>query len=575
MRLLKDERDSKNAFVVLDQLDQGWSTKSFPHLISDRQLYVADNVVFNRDGLVSKRPGSQAYGHLAGQNGKTGSGVASQSGARFYPVTGSPYLMVQSGGALYKAQDNTGTFSAIAGAALSATNAARYQQVFDPDLSTGAATGMIVVDGVHTPQVWDGVNWTAVRTGAGWLPNGATGFPITPGLVAQWKYHTVYAGEPTDPTAVYISDALRPEAFTGFSMTDSAGTNYTAYYPAGRNTGSGVITGIAVVNAFLVVFYSNMIVIGYNTGTYGAYEFEWITLSAKLGCVAPSSIVSFDTYVVFFAGDAFFATDGENIVKLPDLIPSVYATTAQSAFPCEMYNKNLVVGARHGDQYWASYDNIGDGVLHAIVVFDRSANGGWSFGAASGGAWSRFPTGMPLSWAVECRGPGDSSFPIYWGSSVGDQIAQYDTGVYSDLGADIAMEIRCKAFLLENPVSIKDVQAIWVLATFPQLASQANFTVTAYPFVVTDLSNPNTSSAPSITFNINNQEVLYGDGTLYGQGALYGFAGTILTDVQCGQPPQDAKGYIFQPGIREKSSFPFNIIALVPEVIIDDPLVYS
>lgn len=573
MRLIPDKSQPNNAWLVLDQLDQGWSTRSFPHLISDRQLYVADNVVFNRDGLISKRPGSKAYGYLASHNGQTGSGVKSLSGFRFYPASGDPYLITQSNGQLYASQDVTGLLTAIAGATVSSTNTARYEQVYDPDAGTGA-TVVIVVDGAQVPHTWDGTTWRAVKTtpagGINYLPPKISGGGyITPAFVKNWKYHLVYAGDPTDPTAVYIGDALNPEKFNGTALTDSAGNNTNQYYPAGRNTGSGAITGLAVIGQFLIVFYSNRIEVGYNTGTYGAYEFQWFTLSSKLGCVAPNSIVEFDSYVVFFSGDGFFATDGQTIIKLPDEIPSVYAASAQSAFPSEMYNKNIVVGARRGEQYLASYDNVGDGVQHSVVCFDRSANGGWTFGGNSaGGAWSRFPTGMPISWGVECRGPGDPNFPFYWGSSVADQIAQYDVGTYSDLGADIGIEVRCKAFLMDNPLVIKTVQSVWIIAAFPQLASQTSYAVIANPYVITDISNPSQSDVEPVTFNVNNSEVLFGNGAHYGDGSIYGIQSDVLTNVKKGFPPQDAKGYVFQVGFTEKSSFPFNVIAIVPELVI-------
>jgi len=576
MKLIKQEDTERTFWAVLDQLDQGWSTRSFPHLISDRNLYLANNVVFNRDGLISKRPGNVAWASNVGGTGVTGSGVASQSGARFYPPGGTPKLLVQSGGKLYAGQDSVGTFTAIS-SSISSTNTARYQQMYDPDMSTGAAPAMFIVDGASVPKVWDGTNYVSVQTGTGgsgsfnYLPNNPGGSPITPAYVTQWKYHLVYAGEPTDPTAIYISDALRPERFNGYSIVDSAATPYTQYYPGGRDGTAGVITGISVVNQYLIIFYTSQIVVGYNTGTYGAYEFEFFPLTTGLGNIAPNSLVNFGGYIVFFGGDAFYATDGQNVVKIPDEIPSVYANTSASAFPSEMYNKNIVVGARRGDQYWASYDNVGNGTQTAIVVFDRAANGGWSFGSSSGGAWSKYSSGMPMSWGLECRGPGDSTFPFYWGSSAADQIGWFDTGVYSDFGNAITMEIQTKAFLLDNPITVKDVQSMWVVAAFPNITNNANFVVQAYPYVITDLSNPSQSQAPAINFSIQNSVALYGGGEHYGDGTLYGFTQSILTNVKRGQPPQDSKGYIFQCGIRESSTNAFNIVSIIAEVIVDNP----
>jgi len=95
------------------------------------------------------------------------------------------------------------------------------------------------------------------------------------------------------------------------------------------------------------------------------------------------------------------------------------------------------------------------------------------------------------------------------------------------------------------------------------------------PYVNTDLSSPTQSNASPPTFTIANTEAIYGDGAHYGDGTLYGFQGNILTSVKKTYPAQDAKGYVFQIGVRETSTNPFNLIALIPEIIIDNPEVFA
>ena len=561
---------SQGFYVVIDRLDQGWSTRTFPHLLNDRQLYVADNVVFNRDGLVSKRPGNILYG---GGAGTTGTGRPSLSGTRFYPVVGSPQLIVHSGTQLFKGNDATGAFTQI-GTGLSASSYANFVQFYDPDMSTGAATALVVCDGVRIPQLYDGVNFVPVRTapiaGSNTLPlNRAGTAPITPHYCHNWREHLVYAGEPTEPTAVYISDALRPERFNGYGLVDSAGTPYTAYFPSGRDGDHGVVTGLASVGPYLVVFYTSAVAVGINTGTYGAYQYTWQIISTATGCPSPRSIVGFEGYVVFFGGDRFYATNGSSIAPLPDEIPSVYGNSSQSAFPSELKGKGTVVGSRRGGQYLAAYDNFGFGANAAIAVFDTQANGGYGYGSAQGGAWSRFATGMQMAWGLECRGPGDTSQPYFWGSSQSDLIAQYDVGTYSDFGQPISIEIRAKAFFLDKPIWQKDVQALYIIAAFPAppTANSQQFVDSVTGYVVIDVT---TSVAPSVAIGQPPTGAVYGV-PQYGGGAVYGAGAQIITSFTKSYPQQDAKGSVVQPGLVESSTNAFNLLAFVVEIILDEP----
>lgn len=545
--------------VRVDELTAGWVTRSFPHLIPDQALYVADNVVFNRDGLVSKRPGNALYG---GGSGATGSGSAILSMARFYPTAG-PLLVVHSGASLYKGNDGTGAFTSI-NAAMSATKGASFAQMRDPDMSTGNAIALFVVDGSRIPQVYDGTHFVPVSTAAGFLPNGVnTGTPIKPSLCLNWREHMVYAGDPDDPSALWISDGFRPERFSGYAILDSGGTTYTPYYPGGADGALGPITGLAQLGPYLVIFHVAGIATAINTGTYGAFQYQFQTISAATGMTSPKSLVVFEGFAVFFGGDRFYATDGFSVVPIPDEIPSVYAFGAASVFPSEMHARNTVVAVRRGTQYWASYDNAGDQKNHALVVFDMSANGGWTFGSPTGGAWARWPTGMPLNAAVECRGPGDSQ-QLFWGSSTADRVGQHDTGTYDDFGTAIAMEARAKAFFLDQPINPKKVLKLYVLGAYPTTGAQYVDTVQAY--VVFDAS---TSEAPAVAQAVTPSGVLYG--TMQYGTFTYGIASQIIQATAETFPQTENQGNSVQPGVSESSKNPFNIIGFVMELIVDPP----
>lgn len=211
-------QDSKTARIILDDIGGGRDTRAFPHQLNDNELAVADNVVYYRDHIASKRPGNVLYGGA----GVTGTGSRILSGTRFYSgVPTSGKLIVQSGGKLFSGNDNTGAFTQLTGGTgFSTTQPASFAQTYDPDASGGGATSLIVCDGSRIPQEYNGASVAGVSTAAGFLPNGRTGSPITPKFCRKWGLFFVYAGEPTEPGGLYISDGLRPQHFTGFSFQD-------------------------------------------------------------------------------------------------------------------------------------------------------------------------------------------------------------------------------------------------------------------------------------------------------------------------------------------------------------------
>jgi hypothetical protein len=568
---------SENTFRIhVDKLDGGWSTRTIPTQLPDNKLAIADNVVYSQDGLVSKRPGNIPYGSvnalpstvygsgaIYGQGelyeyaGHLGSGQPILALTRFYPnVRAHGILYAQSGGQLWQGNDANGSWTAVAGITLSSTRAACFTPMYDPDMSTGAATALFITDGVHLPQIYDGTNVAAVQTGGVFLPNGRTGAPITPLYSCNWDYHLCYAGEPTEPSALYISDALRPERFTGVNYIDSALSSYVPYYPAGRDGALGRITGIVPLNAVLLIFFEQGVVIASNTGSYGATQYQFSRLSSIVGAVSPRSIVAMDSAVFFFGGDRFYATDSQSIAPLADDLPSLYTHTSRSISPPEISDACTVVGVRRGSQYWACYDSVAGGKLGRIVVFDTAANGGWQFpstavvtsaGFQQGGAWSRWPTGMTLGAAVECRGPYDSStFPFFWGSSRDDIVAQHDTGVFADFNAPITFEARSKSFYLEKPLSHKTLQGMYVLCVFDVGSTPATFAIS--PYVVEDYATVAAYAQPI---------------TLPGTDAGFTLIPIKAYAQQIG--PCTAIGV----GIVESSKTSFAIVGLVLEVTVD------
>lgn len=561
--------EARTVRVVIDGLVGGASTRTFPHLLPDNKLAVADNVVFGQDGVVAKRPGNIKYGG----NGVTGSSASALSMYRYYPATGSPQLIVQSGGKLFRGTDSNGTFTAAV-TGVSSSTPGHYSAMYDPDFST-PDTCFFYCDGSSVPRVFNATTAGTVSTAAGFLPTNRAGTaPITPRFVQSWDFHLVYAGEPTEPTAVYISDALRPERFSGFTLTDSAGVNYIPYFPSGRDGNLGRITGLSIIGTNLIIFYQNGIIGGVNNGTYGAFQYQFYRISSSVGCVSPESIVAFDGYVIFYGGDKFYACDAQNVYPLPDEYPTFYGVQTLASGMPNIADRTTVVGCRRSNQYWASYRSTSSpGPQDTILVFDIAANGGWQPGASgygsvaatgsgSGGAWSRW-LGLNLSCSVECRGAGDS-FQFFWGSSQSDQIAQHDMGTYSDFGNPISVEIRSKSFFLDQPANLKLVNHIYPVVAY--VASSPSFTssIQTYAFV-----NTNRFFSNQVTENVMVPGVTYGN-SQYGT-IRYADGSATLQDTLNSYPPTGGfnEGFSFAAGAIENSIYQFALIGFVLEVIVE------
>jgi len=561
--------------VTIAELTGGLSTRAFPTLIPGNYLTVANNVRYYSDGLISKRPGNQNFGS---GNGAIGTGLPSQSGTRFYPAStvaasAAPQLIVQSNGKLYRGNDITGTFTQVA-SAFTFSNNCNYTQMFDP---VTQQIQLFVVDGAHVPVMVNAAGvGTQVSTGFGvgtnaFLPANPLGNPITPAYLCEFQYHLVYAGEPTDPTAIYISDALNPQNFNGYSITDTQAVNYTQYYPGGRGGKYGVITGIATVGQSLLIFFTNGIISMQNSGVYSATQYTFNVLSPSIGLKSPRSLIFMDYFVSWFGGDKFYATDGINFLSpIPDELPTVYSNTSTSAFPPLIKNNTTVMGDRRESQMIWTYDSTGGGIIDSNVVFDMSAQGGWSPGNNKGGAWAMW-SGMPMEWAVECRGPGDN-FQLFWGSSIADKIAQHDyvatigaSGGCSDFGQPISMEVRTKAFLFDIPANPKTVQSMYIMCAFNALSMEYGVSIQPYIF----FDNFQVLTVNQAQFNVPSVGAIYGTGPVYGTGVLYESESLSFQQTSKASMPGISQGLSVAPGIIETSIWPVNLYGFVVELTVE------
>jgi hypothetical protein len=168
----------------------------------------------------------------------------------------------------------------------------------------------------------------------------ATG-PITPAYTETLFSNLFYAGEPSAPTAVYTSDPYFPESFTSnyFQSTIYPGT----YQPAliGHNDGAngGAITGIRRLGNQMMVYKESALYRLSLVSLYGDMVWQVEIVSPTIGCVAPNSIVSFDTFHVFLGVDGLYLTDGQLVKRIDMNVPTFFDASGT-------YTGNTVIGTR-------------------------------------------------------------------------------------------------------------------------------------------------------------------------------------------------------------------------------------
>lgn len=194
----------------------GLNTRTDPHVISRRALQQSVNMWNQSYLVIGKRPGNTNFTTA----GATGSGAAALGGSTARDAaTSTTYALVYSTsgghGNVWWGRPTDAAFTKITTNLSTAPTYFQTTQMFDP--SNGAAPGSETVfftDGVDIPQMWvpGATTLTPVATGAGNLPttNQAVPVNITPKYCSNLIGQLFYAGEPTEPDGVYISNVFFP-----------------------------------------------------------------------------------------------------------------------------------------------------------------------------------------------------------------------------------------------------------------------------------------------------------------------------------------------------------------------------
>lgn len=579
-------------YVPYLDLSGGRNTKKDPHALDRNQLAVSDNTWMAQGNTIGKRPGSISIpgisaGHFAGGGisaGSTGTGIstAGMVEARWANIT---TLVVQDKaghvtvGPMSLPGVSTGVNSWISVGSISG-GTIQAAQLFDPDPTNinGPDGSLFIVDGIDTPKYLSGIGQPLKPCVTGQLPTKAdgTGRPITPAYVASLFSSLFYAGEPTDPSMVYISDPFRPQSFTE-NLVVPTGTITGATYiglPVGRGdgVGGGSITGMAQMGSAMAVYKQSAIYLLTQVGLTGDMVWGSSVASASVGMTAPRSLVAFDTFHCFLGIDGVYMFTGgtafanESTVKIsannPDLFDGGF-----SPVPL-IKDRTSAIGVRYGNRYILYFDDGGQtgaalGYCNRAAVFDFDKPD------ADGLPNVQTHSGYNVGGVAPLRGPLDQG-NFAWGGATNDVIAMFNgpangEPVYSDLGVPITASLAFKADFFndvwtddEAPLDAKVVDSVYLLMALPLLTSSQSYTFDGT--ILYDALNP--------LFSFGTTTVAQALGATVGTAIV----GTAIVGQAQGTPPyqvipmtqpQPSFGYIAQFSFTETSVNPWTSLGFI------------
>lgn len=560
--------------VVYRKLDHGLNTNKAPHDLDRSELATLVNAWYAYGSALSKRPGSTSFIGALPDGGTTVSLVT----CRFADVT---YVVVQSShNHVYAAATTALAWGAAIGTLQGGIMDAA--QMYDP--KTGKDT-LFIVDGVDTPQMWQGpaTVLTPVATGtpsAGLLPNKAgtasnVTNSITPSFVATLgnNSHLMYSGDKSAPSAVWISDAFFPESFTTPAMqADPYGYNGAGgtFLPAviGMNDGvdGGDITGLQTLGFAMVVFKESAIYAMVQTQLLGAVAWQVYTVAAKRGALSPRSIIAFEGFIGFLSIDGVYVTYGQpneqmNKQKISGNVPSYFDST-KFGEPALIANRKTAAAVRIANRYLVFFDT-GSGQLTHGVWFDfdgTSENGLPTAGEIQG---------MTVGGLASADGPNDQGL-FYWGDAGQSRVGQFGVGfqdfttpITVQLGFkldDFEMEFGPQALIMNKVPSRCDL----VLAPLSNAASGSNLEFLGSIGVDSRVSYPPSIPLPAIATPAA--------GGTWGSSTWGSFSWTSAQIAEVGwsiltmRPQSGVRGKALQLGILEVSGSPWVLIGAVWEL---------
>jgi hypothetical protein len=555
--------------VYYADLGGGRNTRKDTHALARNELSASINTWMFAGHTVGKRPGSTPAITMSGATG-SGAAIKGMASARFVGVTS---IIAQTNNALYAARTSDAAYTNI-GSLGSSASPIQVAQMYDPTLTANAA---FIVNGVDAPKTWKGPGNSIATVGTAPL-NHSGSATITPTCVATLNNSLWYAGEPTEPTGVYVSDPNTPESFTFGGQLP--GASYIPYL-IGYNDGiaGGSITALVPLGNAMIVYKQSAIYAFQYVGYYGDVGPWAITLlSASVGTNSPSSVVNFDTFHVFLGIDGVYAIDLNGLKKYGNQeVPRPISDNNPDLFDgplAAILNRTNAVGVRFGSKYLLFYDNGG-------LLTPQQPNIAAPLGYPNAGVWFDFlfkdADGLPcvgeirnmnVAGVAPLRGPADVG-NFVWGSGSIDK-----TGIFGsltgDFGGAIGTIISGKSDFFEpelgdsSPDSVKtcDNVALAISLVNPQVSEALNFLFSITANYATTYDSTATT-IPSPVYQGSGNVV---GSAVVGTAVIGGGTGQQAFQIIRGYAQNDARGNVLQVSFQESSIYPWNTLGYIINV---------
>jgi hypothetical protein len=440
------------ATVPYMDLGGGLNTRLDPHALQRNELAISINLWSSYDNAIAKRPGTVPLVTPGGVVNNNPGPCKSLLAMRWNSVT---YLVyVGHEGHAFIAENRESGIGLLwrhIGNFAASAKFVTCAQMFSP----GEQMQMtFFADGVNTPKKLGNPltdMLSDVATGPGKLPTkygqGANGTPITPQFVKTVGNNSLlfYTGEPSNRSAVYISDPFYPQDFTTAAQMVSTDPN-SVYNPAiiGNNDGveGGPINGWETLGSGMVIFKEAATYVMVQTTLLGEDPcWQVVQVSTSTGCVAPRSVVQFDSFIIFLAIDGVYLCDGTTVQQISADVGPIFDSTL-NGFPATITNREIARAVRHGMRYELWYSTGEADHCNQGIWFDFTKQ------SRFGNPICGLIEGMTPGGLAELRGPKDDG-NVAWGDALVNRVGKFGRG-YADFDQPIATAMAGKADLFDD-----------------------------------------------------------------------------------------------------------------------------
>ena len=345
----------QDEFVYAD-FSGGVNLNAAPYLIADNQARDALNVNSNSNSQLRKRRGFTTHADL-------GTGVATFTAAPHSvaaaEVTAGDYILyagtINGADSRFVAVSTAGTVTDLNGSTVPDADI-RWSFAQAPLTTTGSQGPIFAMNGVNTPQFWDG---NIANNFADWTQ----GTPPPTGRYVMYHANRLWC--------VTGDSRLRYTGFTGSSpdMGVWDANDFVDFHPADGQT----ITGLGTLGPYVLVFKEHKIFRVYDTVTGANSE-----ITKGVGCHAQRSIVETDSGTFFLDDAGVYITDGEKVTEISDPVKPIILDAAEHA---SFANAAAVY---HDNSYWLSLST--DGVANnRTLQYDLASESWWIHDCVSNG----------------------------------------------------------------------------------------------------------------------------------------------------------------------------------------------